>query len=524
MQKKLLNYLSNRMIKTFNKFIWWLDLTQSNEIADNSFTIAKNVFYNNAKQIETRKGYVTFAPELDDVVTSTFFFQRDDTLATMLLAVAGTKMYKYVEWTDTRTQIKTWLTEYEPLYPTQRTRWDFCVYKNIVYMCNWVDNYASYDWTTYTEYASQPKVRYLQYLQDRILAGWDDDNPSTLYYTNAAPTNGNTINGNVVIVWGDEAWKINAITEFWRVILVGKSNKVYTVDVANQSSIAVDTQSWMRSDRCISNVNNDLMYFNERGIDAMKTKQYDWWLETKPLSEKVREVIENITPSKYNSNVAYYIRPINNYYFSFDANDDDIPDTHLIYNTTLNARTQFDYPGIYDYTDYINQNNETFRLFASGTQLYRMEAWFTDNTTPITAELQTKDFDFWDPAQLKTYWFVDLVGRKQVWAPILVKVIVNDEIVAQSEITDGNLNLSSTPVYIAPTISEETIGTSMIWWWVWWIEPTALYPYTVKLPMFARGYTIQVKLMSTGVQRQFEKLRIDVDGEPKEMFYFNDII
>lgn len=512
------------MIKTFNKFVWWLDLTQSNEIGDNSFTIAKNVYYNNAKQIETRRGFVTFAPAVVGVITSTFFYQRDDTLATMLLVVAWTKMHKYDESTDTRTEIKTWLTEYEPLYPTIRTRWDFCVYKNIVYMCNWVDSYASYDWTTYTEYGSQPKVRYIQYIQDRILAWWDDTNPSTLYYTNAAPTNGNTINWNVVIIWWDEAGRINAITEFGRVLLVGKTHKIYTVDVSSQSSIAIDTQSWMQADRCIANVNNDLLYFNERWIDALRTKQYDWSLETKPLSEKVRTYIEDMNPITYSNSVGYYIRNINNYYFSFNTATWDIPNTHLIYNTTLNARTEYDYPGIYDYTDYINENNETFRLFASGSQLYRMEAWFTDNTTPITAELQTKKFDFGDPAQLKTYSFVDLVGRKQVWVPILVKVIVDDQIVAQSEITDSNLNLSSTPVYIIPELSEETISNKMIWWWIGGIEPTALYPYTVKLPMFSRGYTIQVQIKSSGVQRQFEKLRIDVDGEPKEMFYFNDII
>jgi hypothetical protein len=56
-------------------------------------------------------------------------------------------MYRYNETDETRYQIKTGLTEYETAtgYTAHRTRWDFAVYKNVIYMANGVDAYASYN-------------------------------------------------------------------------------------------------------------------------------------------------------------------------------------------------------------------------------------------------------------------------------------------------------------------------------------------------------------------------------------------
>ena len=56
-------------------------------------------------------------------------------------------MFRYSETTETWYKIKASLTEYETATgkTTQRTRRDFAVYKNVIYMTNGVDNYASYD-------------------------------------------------------------------------------------------------------------------------------------------------------------------------------------------------------------------------------------------------------------------------------------------------------------------------------------------------------------------------------------------
>ena len=41
--------------------------------------------------------------------------------------------------------------------------------------------------------------------------------------------------------------------------------------------------------------------------------------------------------------------------------------------------------------------------------MYEFEYGYDDAGVPIDAEIQTKNFDFNDPAQLKTFDFVDIV-------------------------------------------------------------------------------------------------------------------
>jgi hypothetical protein len=54
-------------------------------------------------------------------------------------------------------------------------------------MCDGVNKYASYNGTTYTEYAGTPKFRYLQYMGDRVFGAGVDSAPITVFFTNAIP-------------------------------------------------------------------------------------------------------------------------------------------------------------------------------------------------------------------------------------------------------------------------------------------------------------------------------------------------
>jgi hypothetical protein len=55
-------------------------------------------------------------------------------------------------------------------------------------------------------------------------------------------------------------------------------------------------------------------------------------LESQPLDEDVRELTAKIEELQLNANCGWYIRKIKNYYISFDTNNDNIPDTTLVYN------------------------------------------------------------------------------------------------------------------------------------------------------------------------------------------------
>lgn len=594
------------MIKNYNDFTWWLNLSQSSTIADKDFIIAKNVTYNNARQLQTRRWFRTFGNQIgSSPISSYFFYQRDDNQLKNALCVAGSSMYRLDPSTLTWSQIATNLIEYETISTRawRRTRWDFCVYKNVAYMTDWVNPYCNYDaafantlWTataitsidhttdTFTKSShwlingdevlftwtvptgitayqvyyvvnhasntfkvsttygwspvnftdnwsgtinfqklNQPRFRYIQYLIDRVFGAWEDRNPITLYYTNAAPSSWVTLTTNAVVVWWDESGLINWINEYSQSVLVFKDNKVYVTDVTNNKVDAIDTQTGWYSDRTIANVANWLVYFNERWIDTLKSRDWVSWvwaIESQTLSDKIRDAVKNIQPKSYNASTARYIKNLNNYYWSFDLDGDDIPDTHFVYNSLVWAWTQYTLPNIYDYWYFIDSNWNKQFLFASASwgQMYEFEYWFDDAWVPIEAEIQTKKFDFWEPSALKTFDFVDIVWRKQEGWEIEISVIVDDEAVWWTTVTDTHINTNYSPLslWVSP------LWTEPLWWSTTteWIE---LYPYTIRVPFYARWSNISVNLKSTWVQRIFEKMRINTNGEPIQVIDFSNI-
>ena len=599
------------MIKKYNDFTWWLNKLQASTIDDKDFIIARNVYYNNNHQVQTRRWYRKFWSQIWSApVSSYFFYQRDDTLERIAICFSGWVMYKYNESTNARDSIKTGLLEYEtlPWLEWKRTRRDFAVYKNVIYMCDWVNIYSQYNWTTYTNIGvwslvsctfnsstdiitsawhwltawsevfftggampawiaenqvyyvitittdtfqvstspawsavnfttnwtgvsykalSEPRCRYLQYLQDTLIGAWDDGNPISLYYTNTQPTDWTNLNQNVVVVWWDEQGIVNWLNEFGQVILAFKDKKVYAVNLATPWVSAIDTQWWWYSDRSIDIVWNSMVYFTDRWIDTLQKRSWVDWstaIEWSALWEKVQPMTKKVKPLYYNSNAWIYIRPFNNYYFTFDANQDDRPDTTLVYNSWVKSFTEYEYPPLYDYGEYKDSQGNIRYLFTSalGGQVYEMEYWFTDDWAVINSEIQTKPFDLWDPAQVYTCNFVDIVWWIQEWWEITAKVLTDWEVSQEAIITDSNawwdntLSLSS-PLWISP------IWVDSLWWKDLWIDLT-MYPFTVRVPLYWYFSTIALNLSASWTQWIFEKMRIEIDWQPIELYPYNNIL
>ena len=586
-----------------------LNLTQDTSIDDNQFTILKNFYYNSSQQLETRRWYEKFGNAIGiDPITSYHFFQRDDNLTTQALCTTGTQMYKYNEWTTTWNSIKTGLTQFEtiPELTTHRTRWDFAVYKNIVYLCNGVDTYASYNWTTYTEVGissvgtvtftnatdlvnrvahwlvagdevrfttagtmpvwlvatqfyyvinanandfqvsvtkwwtavnfttdgsgtitvskiTEPRIRYVSYLWDRLFGAWDDGNPISLYYTNAAPVDWTNINQNVVVVGWDENGRINWLAELGNIILAYKDQKVYSVDVANTVAQAIDAHNGGYADRTIANVANAIVYFTDKGIDTLQNRTGvtgSQALESKPLGDNVRALTDEVQEFQFNSGTAWYNKAYNNYYISFDTDDNNIPDTTLVYSTLTKGWSEYTYPPLYDYGYYINSDQEYQYLFASGItgQMYRMEYGFTDDGVSIPYELETKRYDFGTPWLNKTYDYIDVIGYASLGTEIEIQAKVDWGVVAASFITNANLDIDS----VSKTLWSVPIGTQ----WLTgdslgeWID---LYRYTFRLPMYAMGWDISFNMSSEWGVWILEQARVSKDDQPVELFNYANI-
>jgi len=511
---------------SIENFIWWLSLLEPTNIADNQFELLNNFFYNKDKRIETRRGITTFWNSIwTNPITSYFFFQRDDTWVRIAICTAWTNMYKYDEWTWNRNSIKSWLSEFESDWVT-RTRWSFAVYKNIIYMCNWVNSYASYDWTTYTEYATQPKVRYLQYMSDIIFGAWEDINPSTLYYINSASADANTLNTNAVVVWWDELWRINWLKELGSIILVFKNSKIYSIDLSGPSSTPIDWQNGWYWQRNIKNVWNSLLYFNDTWFDTLKARQWVSgadWLETLPLSDSLRPLIWNIEPKQYNNVIWLYARPLTNYYTSFNTVWTDINNNTLVYSALTRWWSSYNLPSCYDYWYYIDSNWKYHYLIASASwwQMFEIETWFDDLWSNIEYELKTKQWDFWKPWLYKTFDYVDIIWLKSKWNDIECEIIIDWEVESSGIISDTNI-----VEWISAT---KTLWSSPIWslplTWPAITKDIEVYKYLIRIPLYSIWNTIQVRMYSNWVAqaRTLDKITISKQDEAIDIFPYANI-
>jgi len=599
-------------VKPYTDFTWWLNANTTNAVGDKDLIIATNVFYNSAGQLQTRRGYRKFSNQIgSDPITSFFSYRNTNTGEQVAICFSWTKAYKLLA--GVRTEIKAGLQEHEtlPRLSGQRTRRDFVVYKNTAYMCDGVNLYSSFDWTTFNQIGSgsvlspttvdhttdtftyaghwlsvgdeiyfasgwtipwwvnagqvyyihsvptvntfkitisptgeavdvtsngswtlatykvtEPRVRYLNISTGVCRSAGEDKNPLTLYYSNPLTWLGDltNINTNAENIGNAEEGIINWLNEYNQGTLIMKTGKVYYASRASGSFVSnsIDSQTGGYADRAINTVSNSLVYFNERGIDSLAKRAWvdgAGALESQPLSAKIRDLINTLKPKNYNSSAWQYIKEVNNYHFVFDSNQDDIPDTMVVYSALTGWWTQYTFPNIYDFGQYIDSNNNIQYLFtsASGGQVYEYEYWFDDDGTAIPVTIQTKKYDFGDSAQFKTFRFVDVIGWKQEGGEINLTVYVDDETQGEWTVTDSHIDIAGW-----------WIGISALWTETLWWEGSDLflYPFTVRVPLstFAIGSDISLRIQAQGVQLIFEKMRVGVDAEVIDVSSYNNIL
>ena len=518
--------MPQNQIKNFEGGLSLLDPT---EIKDNQFERLKNFFYDRSKRVQTRYGYVPFGDNPDNKpVTSYFFYERDDGGGKIAVRMSGTKIYKYVESTDTWTEIYSGITEFEPTDPVVRTRWSFLVYKNVIYTCNGVDSYLSITVPggVVTAHASLPKVRYLAQIADRVYGFGEDDNPISLYYSDGAPADGLTFDDNVVIIGGDETGKGTGIFAYNQVILAGKSKKIYSVDVVTPSALPIDSQNGLYSARALSGFGNKTSYFNDLGINALSTRQGVAGAQAfigDTLSEDIQPALRMIQPKYYNANCGYYNAELANYYFSYDSTNEDTPDKTLVLSARTNSWSEYTIPASYQYGQYIMDNQEVKLVIASALsgQMWEIESGFNDNGVGIDYDLLTKQWDFNQPSLWKDFEAIDIFGTKNEGSEIMIQILVDGEIVEEASITDENINITDTafPIGVKP-IGIYTIGGGGT-------ATVDTFYYAIRIPLLASGggKRIQVRMYSGQLNDlwSLEKMTLTWQGNSFDMFDYNNL-
>lgn len=594
------------VVYKINKLDQGLDLTQDTIISDRSLTVCENMFYNAANQLQTRRGYSTFGDMIwSSPFTSYFFRQNDKSGERIAIWFAGTDMWRYDEGSDARDSIHDELQEFEtrPWFTTQRTKRDFAVYKNVCYMCDWVNPYMSYDWTTVTIIGtstitctfdnttdivtsvghglatddeisftstwdvptglteglvyyvikinndtfnltltpggagdvvdfssngtgtitgtkySQPRVRFLEYMQDSIFGAWEYSNPNTLYYTNSLPADGTTISSNAVGIGWDENWVINSIKEFNKLIVVYKTYSAYTFNVADPTVDKIDSWTWGFGNRTVIPVKDNIYYRSQLWIDSLRKRQGVDTIEPWFIGEKVQTLTNTVDELYYNTAASHHIHSINNYYTTFDTSWDGRPDTTLVYNTKTWGFTQYLFPNIYAYWIYITSTWETRNIFTSASwgQAYRMEYGFDDDGVTIDSVVETGNYDMQQPWEVKTSRYVTVTWYKQEWGEVDVTVYCDDRSAGVGSVTDDNLDLSNpswalwvTPLWVDPL----WVGADE------WSLP--MYRFTKRIQFFDRFFLLRL-LFEANTQWILEKIEIDAWGTSVDTLPFSTI-
>lgn len=471
-------------------------------------------------------------------VTSYFFSQRDDTGLRRAIVWCGTNAFLYHEGTTAINGywevIDTALTEFETAEgrTNERTRWSCAVYKNIIYMCNGVDAYRSWNDVTISTYGGQPKVRYLQYLDDgdRIAGGGEDDNPITLYYTDAAPADATTLDSNALVVGGDQLGKINGLKAVGQVFVIGKDRKKYAADVTNESSLPLDPDEGWFSHRSLQVVGRGILHQTRRGIENLQARNAlagASAMESLALSDDLQPLIEAIDEKYLNSSCSWYIEPYKNYYFSFDTSSDGLPDATIVRSALVEAWSQYSYPSIYDYGEYIDEAFVSHFLATRATsgQVLEIEYGFSDIGNPYLCDLKTKAFDFNDPRTWKNFNAVGITGLKSLGEDINVEVYVDGSLLYIGTITDAQILNTDSP---ANSVGVYPVGTQALSGAATGTSDIPLYKYQVLLggAQFASGMTLQVRMYSETMSFVWtlDQLQVFYDNNVFDMFPTSNFI
>lgn len=474
-----------------------LNLADASQIPDSDFEKLENFRRDSSKRLITRRGTGKFGDNPDSKpCTSYFFHKRDDGGGKLALRFSGTKAYKYNEVTDAWDEAETGLSEFEVGSSGARTRWGFAVYKNVVICCNGIDNVrtVTIPGGVFTTEAALPKVRYFEYLQDRTVGGGEDDNPNTMYYPAAAAASVGNFADNAIVVGGDEQGIITGIKEAGQVVLCGKSNKIFDINFAAPSALALNAKEGIHSDRAWKNVGNGTIHFNNEGLNTLQPRagvEGGQALEAKADSAKVNSLLKDIIPASYNSNAGFNLDNIeyDQYFFSFDSNGDDIPDKTLIRSTFTKDYTQYTIPPAYDYGEYITDDGEVKYILATATggQMYEMETGFSDDGLKINYELKTKDWDFDQPEVWKDIERIGVFGLKNKKTKISVQIFFDGLLVSSATIDDDNIDktVKAIPIGTKP-IGSSPIGKGA--------KTVDLFPYRIHIPMLGAGGTTKVQI------------------------------
>lgn len=410
----------------------------------------------------------------------------------------------------------------------EKSRWDFATYKNAVGLVNGIDPYLVYSPSATgvgsVSIEGGPGGNNIEYMKDRIHVAGDILFPHRDVYTGALPSNMDSDNmTNAVDVGADESQIVNVIKELGSVLIMGKERMIYQLDVTNAVAPRYNAQGGMYAYRAVTSVGDSLFYLSERGIEALRQRDgvsYGDGIDQKILSDDIKQYMQMITPKRRNLSCGIYIQDLSNYYFTFDSNNDGIPDKVVVRSALqgVGSWSEYDLPAHYQYGIYEDSTGVIHYVIASadGGQMFEIETGTDDLGADIEFDLMTKAWDEGKPEIEKDYEYVYLVGRKNDGGTIDVEIYVDGELVATETIDDDDSTPAATnnPINTQPINTVPINGGGSV-------TLDNLGGFKKGIPIFTRGSTIQVRMKRSTTPTRMSLERITYTYEENELALFD---
>ena len=478
--------------------------------------------------VDSIKGYSSTS---DKPITSGHYWRNSVNLKTNLIAVCGSGLFLYDETTTHWEEIDSGLTELETATDIAGnvTRWDFMTFgsdangNDVVYMLNGVDNYRSWNGVAITDHGAV-MGRYVRNVNTFLAITGDDAAPNAVKRSAANPADATPARfSSTTIIGKYDEGRINAINEISLFAILYKDSKSYSLDISNGATIPIDSQNGGFSNRAIANVENGVLYYTGSGIDFLEQKEGSIGgaaLISSQFTSHLSEYFADIKPGRKNANFSTYMTEVHNYLFTFDSNDDDIPDKTLVYSSLTGTWSEYVLPLSYHFTRYVTSSGIKKYLLcgANSGNMYEIESGFSDNDTEYECRIETKEYDFGDITLSKYFESIDIVGLKSLGTPIEVEVWIDGSLVKSGQITDEMLDKTSSPhtVGSSPTGLLPLTGTGIE------TETSSLtmHPYVARAAVGKTGRKVQIKMYTnaTNLMWSLGRIRLAYDEQTIDIF------
>lgn len=383
-------------------------------IKDDELAKAENWYYDDQQILTTRKGILNFGNPFATATTqhSLYFTQFSNGNRYLLCAMTtatDTTVCKYNESTSNWDAIKTGLTK--------DLRLSFVTFKDEIYWTNGTDNVMSYNGSAVSEHALVEKGKYFVLFNDTAYMCHIGNDPSTVYYSNANPTDLKSALPNYFVVNEDDGQVITGAQYQSGLLLVGKEKSIYSYEVTGDTIDTLDYSGGVSSHRSWKKVDNDTLYLSRGGVFSLTQRRGTTGsLRSVALTNNLQKLIEGI--GDHSLACAYYSEKKRNYYLAIDQNAEGRNRGLLVRNTTVGQYkptagwTNYTGINVNDIVEYEDADGDIRIIGANvyGGQAIELETGFSDNGNDISCKLHFKQFDFGDPSRLKTFPHVDFQG------------------------------------------------------------------------------------------------------------------